>query len=191
MKKTLLILLLILCVILPTACKKQNATSNTEGSTSVPSPSQNASNTPTTSVSPTNFAIELSATSAKAGEEITVSLNFKENPSVAGYSVTVVYDPQILTFVKCENKVSGGFATSNSKTEGKVRVMCTVMGGNVLSQNGANDVLTFKINEGASGSTALELVYADSADSIFTLEEDKSMPSVPCKLSGTTVTIEQ
>lgn len=208
--KGALLFFLILCTLVSASCGKSktdgpSASPNDPSVSVVPSenptnsavPSTPADETPESvlpSVSPEQpdgpFEIFLSDASGKAGEEITVSLKFKNNPTIAGYSVTVVYDPAVLTFVRCENQVKGGYATSNSTVSGKVRVMCTVWGGNALSQNGTTDLLTFKINSDTSATESdLQLILADSADSAFIIEEDKTMPSVDCTLSGAKVTI--
>ena len=191
MKNTLKIsalLILALCMLASCASKKTTEPSTPSQdapseSTSIANSSKNGENENLSDP----FSMHLNTVSGKAGEEIVVSLEMVNNPSIAGYSVTVVYDPSVLSFVKCENKV-GGFAVSNSATEGKVRVMCTVMGGNVLDHNGVCDELTFKINDSATGSTELQLLLADASDSIYKIEGD-TLPSVKCTLTGCTVTI--
>ncbi len=125
-----------------------------------------------------------------AGEEITLPLHIENNYGVAGYSLTVTYDPEVLTFVSCQNKVPGGFATTNSvATPGQVRVMCTVMGGNKITLNDVCDLLTFKINDAVNAGTySLDLIIADKADSVYRVE-DGSMPNVDCTLAGATLTV--
>ena len=195
--KSILLFFMILCTLLAVSCVKTEPADSASPSGSVSGETPPESGDTSKGDVPSNekpdgpFSISLSDASGKAGEEITVSLNFKNNPSLAGYSVTVVYDPQVLTFVKCVNQVKGGFATSNSTVSGRVRVMCAVTG-NTLSQNGECDVLTFKINEdAAAGESALQLILADSADATFIIAEDKTMPSVPCTLNGATVTVKE
>ena len=186
--KGILLILLVFCTLAASSCSTKNTTVEPQ-SPSAPVPS--ASNATDATPDFSNFAMDLSDETGKAGDEITVTLNMTDNPSIAGYSVTVVYNPEVLTFVTNENKVSGGFATVNSKTEGRVRVMCTVMGGNKLSTNGPCDVLTFKINENApAGTSTLDLILADKADVIYVVAGDNTMPSVPCKLSGGSVTVQ-
>ena len=178
LRRSALLILLVFCTLFSCYCHSGKTTDSPKNS---PTPPKDFS----------EFAMDLTDASGKAGDEITVSLQLLENPSIAGYSVTVVYDPAILTFVKNENKVSGGFHVVNSQTEGKVRVMCTVMGGNVLSTNGVSDVLTFRIKDDAkAGSYPLDLLIADNADSIYIINPDNTMPDVPCKLSGGSVTVQ-
>lgn len=173
--RIVLLCTLTLSVLLCAGCQKKPA------STGDPAPS--------TSGGDGDFEFFLSCAEAKAGEEITVSLSIKNNPSVAGYSVTVCYDPQVLTFVDCKNKVSGGFAVSNSTEKGKVRVMCTVMGGNVLSHEGVSDELTFTVKSDApAGTSELGLILADAADSVYKTENG-AMPPVACTLRGGAVTV--
>lgn len=193
MKNTLrliALLVLLLCIFASCSPKKtqpQNtepsASASASASESIPSPTPSKEQKP---LGP--FSMHLNGASGKAGEQIIVSLEMVNNPSIAGYSVTVVYDPAVLSFVECTNKVRG-FAVSNSTVEGKVRVMCTVMGGNVLDLNGIADEITFKINDGAAaGSTDLQLIIADAKDSIYKIE-GTDLPSVDCALTGCTVTI--
>ena len=137
-----------------------------------------------------SFAMRLNNVSGKAGEKIVINLSMENNPSIAGYSVSVVYDPEVLTYQGCENQIKGGFSVQNSKTQGRVRVMCTVSGGNALSQNGVCDALTFVINDNAAkGSHEIRLIIADAQDTVYRLE-GTSLPSVDCALYGCTLTVQ-
>ncbi len=183
---SLLLCLLALCAIFSfTSCNK-NKTEEPQKPSSSPSASLDGSKTEPNSP----FTLSLSQNKAKAGETVTVTLSAQNNPSIAGYSVTVLYDEDVLTFVSCENKIAGGFAVANSTQKGKVRVMCTVMGGNTLSTEGVCDVLTFKVKEDApKGTSALELVLADDSDEIYRTENGK-MPSINCIVKRGAVTVE-
>lgn len=169
--KTALSLLIALALVCCAGCAKKN--SSTDG----PSPEGG------------DFTFALGSAEGKAGEDVEIPLTIRSNPSIAGYSVTVCYDPAVLTFKSCDNKVSGGFAVTNSTVPGKVRVMCTVMGGNALAHEGVCDLLTFTVKEDApAGTSTLELILADSADAIYKTENGK-MPPVECILEQGSVTV--
>lgn len=170
--KTALSLLIALALVCCAGCAKKK--SSTDG----PSPEGG------------DFTFALGSAEGKAGEDVEIPLTIRSNPSIAGYSVTVCYDPAVLTFKSCDNKVSGGFAVTNSTVPGKVRVMCTVMGGNKLTLNGVCDLLTFRINEGVNvGSYPLDLILADASDSVYIVTDDGKTPSVDCTLKGSTLNV--
>ena len=173
--KAAILSLLALCILLCAPCCSKKSTTTAEAPPA----------------SSDKFEFSLSSATAQAGQEVKIQLSIENNPTIAGYSVTVCYDPQVLTFNSCENQVAGGFAVTNSTEEGKVRVMCTVMGGNTLSHEGISDELTFTVKKDApKGESALNLIFADDADMVYQTQEDGKMPTVACVLQGGILTVE-
>lgn len=181
--------------------KESTVESNGEARPSLPSASPSLSQpSPTPSLDdaspslpskePDVLTFYLENAAGAASREISLPLTIENNDGIAGYSVTVCYDPQVLTFLSCKNNVPGGFSVTNSTVTGKVRVMCTVMGGNKLTLNGVCDLLTFRINEGVNvGSYPLELILADASDSVYIVTDDGKTPSVDCTLKGSTLNV--
>lgn len=166
------------------------AISSLTGEPSAPTPSEEQSSP---SLPATNELLTFSLENAagSASREITIPLRIENNAGIAGYSLTVTYDPQVLSFISCQNKVPDGYAATNSvATPGQVRVMCTVMGGNKITLNDVCDLLTFRIQSDANvGSYQIGLIIADAKDSVYTVEQDGSMPNVDCSLAGATLTV--
>jgi hypothetical protein len=143
-----------------------------------------------------DVAIWVDDASVTAGDTFTVAVQARALENIATLSLVLYYNSSYFELVSAHPQSmitsnSGDMNSINSQTEGKVRVMCTVMGGNVLSTNGVSDVLTFRIKDDAkAGSYPLDLLIADNADSIYIINPDNTMPDVPCKLSGGSVTVQ-
>ena len=103
----------------------------------------------------------------KVGENVSVPVSISGNPGIAGYSYTIFYDQTKLEIVSVQNEIDGAVATCNKTEPGKVRIMATDSGVNPIGKNGLCDTVTFKILDGASGTIALNVKLADSADSVY------------------------
>ncbi len=131
----------------------------------------------------------LENTEGKVGKEVTVRLMIKNNPGIAGYSITVEYDSNFLEVVSAENQIIDGFAIDNHTIPGALRLMCTKSGGNTLTENGCCYTVTFKISEKTSpGVLILKPIISDSSDKIYILD-GAEMPAIPCVLLPGTLNI--
>lgn len=96
------------------------------------------------------------------GEDVNVKIMIDDNPGVMGFSLTINYDPDVLTFKtlkKCELTKSGSF--DYAETDGTIKLVWNST--DDITGNGALFELGFSSSEGDYTSTDLSISY-DSND---------------------------
>ena len=78
--------------------------------------------------------------SPAAGEELMVSINISGGADVAGYQVTVSFDPTALSYVSGGNATylpAGAFETPTAATDSSVTIAAASLGGPAAAADGA------------------------------------------------------
>ena len=161
--------------------------------------------TPTETPVSGDLTFSLDKVEGKAGENVTVKVSISNNPGLAGFSVSVVYDPEKLEYVSAQNKVPGGYSTENcekvevedeegktiKKEKGILHVMSTLAGLNPVTLNDVCYEVTFKIKNGTpAGEIPLSLKLVEPLDRVYQVSADfKSYPDVPAVFADGSVTV--
>lgn len=159
--------------------------------TPLPSPLPAVTQSSSSLKSEDTFLFYLEDIKGKPGETVTVKLYVKNNPGIAGFSISVLYNPDFLQFEAAYNKIPGSFSASNSQTSGRVMVMCTKSGGNTITEDGLCFTVTMKIKDNApEGLLNLDLALVDFRDTVFTFEGGISA-RISCTFEGCVLTVEK
>ena len=127
----------------------------------------------------------------KAGQEFTVAINVSENPGIISAVLDIIYDKDVLELVKAEAGDFNKTVTSNGEeiacynfSEDFTRI--NWVDALALENNTANGtfaVLTFKVKDGAEGST--EISFTVDAENTFNVDFE----DVEFDVDGATITI--
>ena len=137
---------------------------------------------------PIRFSVENA--SGSAGENVTVNLLVSDNPDIAGYSVSVLYDETKLEVVSVRIRL-GAFGTTNKQTPGKLRILATDMGTNPLKGNGVCAEIVFKIKDGTQPcEIVLTPCLRDNADTVYRSgAATGDYPEYPAEFEAGTLTV--
>ena len=104
--------------------------------------------------------------SPAAGEGLTISVNIAGGTDVAGYQVTVNFDPTALSYVSSANAdylPAGAFATPATTTDSSVTLGAASLGGAAAAADGTLATVTFEVVEAKASAISLTDVLISDA----------------------------
>ena len=104
--------------------------------------------------------------SPAAGEGLTISVNIAGGIDVAGYQVTVNFDPTALSYVSSANAdylPAGAFATPATTTDSSVTLGAASLGGAAAAADGTLATVTFEVVEAKASAISLTGVLISDA----------------------------
>ena len=120
--------------------------------------------------------------SPAAGEQLMVSINIMGGAGVAGYQLTVNFDPTALSYVSSGNAdylPAGAFAVPVVATENSVTIAATSLTGAAADADGTLATVTFEVVEAKASTIGLSNVtLADAAASALDVTTADSMVTV-------------
>ena len=105
--------------------------------------------------------------SPAAGEELMVSINITGGADVAGYQVTVNFDPTALSYVSSANAdylPAGAFPIPTVTADGSVTIGATSLGGPAAEADGTLATITFEVVEAKASAISLADVLIPDAN---------------------------
>ncbi len=121
--------------------------------------------------------------SPAAGEELPVRINISGGADVAGYQVTVNFDPTALSYVSGGNAdylPAGAFATPVAATDNSVTIAATSLTGAALDADGTLATVTFEVVEAKASAISLsDVTLADAAATSLDVTTADGMVTAP------------
>ncbi len=104
--------------------------------------------------------------SPAAGEQLMVDINITGGQDVAGYQITVTFDPTALSYVDGSNAtyLPGAFAVPNVTTENSVIIAATSLAGAAANADGTLAQVTFEVVEAKASAISLSDVLLSDAE---------------------------
>lgn len=133
---------------------------------------------------------EPKVTAAKEGD-LVVCVELSGNKAIAGYGISLIYDHEALEYISATYDIQNAFSATNVQTPGRVCLMCTVSGGNMIKENGVINTVTFKLKEGITVKKMdFELKLLDEKDIVFTYDiATNTSSAVTCVFGKTEYTV--
>ena len=117
------------------------------------------------------LTISAGSASGKAGETVKLDITVENNPGFSGMSLTVGYDPKVLTLTDVENQAGGSFAPNMEKG-----VLTWLLGRNT-QREGVFFTLCFRIDAGAKeGTYPITLSLNDGRETNIVNEDAEAVP---------------
>ena len=119
--------------------------------------------------------------SPAAGEELMVSINIAGGADVAGYQVTVSFDPTALSYVSGGNAdylPTGAFAVPVSATDSSVTIAATSLAGAAPDADGTLATVAFEVVEAKASTISIAVVLSDAAASALEVTAADGMVTV-------------
>ncbi len=130
----------------------------------------------------------LSDVSAKAGEEVTITLAIENSPGVAGVEFYVGYDSNIMSYVSGQSKTNSFFvALSTEAAANPVKVVAANLSLNNITGNITFADLKFKINDSAK--TGDYDVNLSSVAAYSAQGEENELVKIPLVVKNAVVTV--
>ena len=121
--------------------------------------------------------------SPAAGENLEISINISGGADVAGYQVTVSFDPTALEYVSSANAdylPAGAFSIPTVTTDSSVTIGATSLAGAAANADGTLAIATFKVVEAKASAIALSgIILSDAAGTALDFTAMDGMVTVP------------